>query len=274
MRGAAAVALSATLWGTWVLILDRAAIDGLWAATLSLTAIAVGGLPLVRHRLVRDRGSLLALAAIGVADALNNALYFAALERGPVATAVLTHYLAPLIVALASPLVLRTLPRPRTWFAVVASLGGLALVLGPGGGDSTTAVLGAASAFAYATNILISKRFSGRLRPAELLVWHAVVSAALLWPVALTRPTPSTEGASIVLAAGLVIGLFGGVIFMWGLGRIPAARVGVLTYIEPLVGLLLGIFVLGEPMAPLAPLGAAVILGAGLLVVTEREAPA
>jgi drug/metabolite transporter (DMT)-like permease len=274
LLGAGAVALAATLWGLWGLFIRESGVSGPWSAALALTTIALAGLPLLPRRLPRERRLWAALAAIGVADAANAICYFQALERGPVATAVLTHYLAPLVVAGLSPWVLGARPRPRTWIAMAVSLGGLALLLGGAtGGAIATATLGAASALGYAANVLISKRFGDRLTPSELLVWHSLISAALLWPFALGHPAPSVHGAALVLGAALLSGLTAGWLFLWGLARLPAARAGVLTYLEPLVGVLIGRLVLGEPMAPGAPLGAALILGAGLVVVTDAPAP-
>ena len=59
-----------------------------------------------------DRGAVIALVIVGIADAGNMLLYFLALDRGPIVVAVLSHYLAPTLVALAAPLVLaeRVLP--------------------------------------------------------------------------------------------------------------------------------------------------------------------
>ena len=47
------------------------------------------------------------IGAFGISDALSCGLYFAAMQTTSVAVAVLTHYLAPLLVAVSAPLVLR-----------------------------------------------------------------------------------------------------------------------------------------------------------------------
>ena len=47
------------------------------------------------------------MAWLGVGDALNAYFFFEAYQRTSVAIAVLTHYLAPLFIAIGAPLLLR-----------------------------------------------------------------------------------------------------------------------------------------------------------------------
>ncbi len=272
--GAAAIAFAACCWGLWGLFIQSSGVTGPWAATLTLATMGVAGLPLLPRRLPRERRLWLALAGSGVADAGNAVFFFAALQRGPVATAVLTHYLAPLVVAALSPWALGVRPRARTWVAMGVSLGGLALLLGGAtDADLVTALLGAASALFYGANVLISKRFGERLAPSELLVWHSLIAVPLVLPLALTFPTPTLRGAGTIVGAAVLSGMVAGLLFLWGLERVTAARASVLTYLEPLVGVLIGVLVLGEPMAPLAPFGAALILAAGVVVAADASPP-
>ena len=79
-----------------------------------------------------------ALALHGLFDAANAALFFGAVQRGPVAVAVLTHYLAPLLIALAAPWLLRERRSTR------ALLGATAEVVDPiAAGSGTVRISGA-----------------------------------------------------------------------------------------------------------------------------------
>jgi drug/metabolite transporter (DMT)-like permease len=48
--------------------------------------------------------------------------------------------------------------------------------------------------------------------------------------------------------------------------RVPASRAGIFLNLEPLVGALLGILVLGEAWGPATIVGGALIVGAALVV--------
>lgn len=273
-QGSLAVAVAATLWGGWGLVLDAAGLPGPQAGCLALFTIAVGAAPLLPRRIPRARLDWALLGAIGVCDAGNTLLFFQALRRGPIGIAVLSHYLAPILVALLSPLILRALPSRTTLIALPVSLAGLVLLLGPDalavGAAGTTAALGAGSAVFYALNVVLSKGLARRLAPAEVLVWHVIISALLLLPFALAFPAPTLRGAALVVGGAVVSGVGGGFLFLWGLARIPASRAGVLSYLEPVVGVTLGALVLGERMPAWGPVGVAMVLGAGL-VVTARS---
>ena len=70
------------------------------------------------------------VAWLGVSDSFNMLLFFAAYKL-TIAVSVLTHYLTPIFVALAAPLLLRERMTGRTVLAVAASFVGLAIMLGP-----------------------------------------------------------------------------------------------------------------------------------------------
>src|SRR5512141_865149 len=138
------------MWGSWPLVLRTA---GLAPAASALIGMVVQALPApllaLRERAgFRDRGAVLALAGFGVFDALQCALYFPALTRGPISVAALTHYLGPVLVALVAGFIPGERTSRRALAAAPLSLLGLLLVVGPPGqAPVTTAVLGAGSAF-------------------------------------------------------------------------------------------------------------------------------
>lgn len=269
--GALAVAVAACTWGFWGLAIRQSGQSGLHVPCIVLASVALLGIPLLPRRLPPDRACWLALAATGVTDAANTYLYFESLARGPQPVAVLSHYLAPILVAALTPLLLHTRAPRVTWLALPVSLVGLGLLLGPEalslGRASTTAALGAASAVFYALQVLIQKKFAGRMTPGELLVWHAGFAALFLLPMALRETMPPLSGALWLVGGGFVGGCFAGTLFLWGLSHVSAATAGVLTYVEPLVGVSVGVTLLGETMSNAAPLGAALILVSGLAVV-------
>lgn len=274
-RGLLAVTAAACSWGTWPLFVRAGGQSGLVVAFLTMAVMAVPSVLFLRRFRLDDRGAVLALLVVGVADAANVALYFSALESGPVVVAVLTHYLAPLLVALFAPLLLRELRSRRALLATPVMLVGLWLVLpsGPGAGAATTtALLGAGSAVFYAALVLASRRAAVAFPPLAVTSLHAAVSAALLLVVFHARALPSQldGGVAVLLVGASVNGLLGAFLFNYGLPRIGAQRTGVLTYLEPLVAALVGVVALGEAASVAMAAGLALMLGAGAWVATER----
>ena len=123
--GYALVALAACSWGTWPLILRSAEhvapMSAAFESSVLMVVLALVTGPLVlRDRIVRRATALVWLGVgwLGVGDALNAYFFFRAYQTTSVAIAVLTHYLAPLFVALGSPLLLRERPTLQTAVAI------------------------------------------------------------------------------------------------------------------------------------------------------------
>src|SRR5260221_11029934 len=152
-----------------------------------LLTIAVAWLPSAAvasaRRVRRSRTAWLLLGASALTDAGNYICYFSALDRGPIALAVLTHYLAPVVVAVLAPVLLREALTRRTAWSLAASVGGLALlVLGDGGlagAPARTAARGARSAIFYGLNTLVPKKLFDDFASSELLAYHCLVSAGM-----------------------------------------------------------------------------------------------
>lgn len=277
------VALAATAWGTWSLFLRPAAVDPRWSSAIMLLTVTLAAAPTLLRASARGPSEgpprrareWWAIVGLGVFDAANAGLFFAAMSVTSVAVAVLSHYLAPVFVASAAPWVLRT-PRARGALplAMVALLG-LALVLEPWrveggvGRPLLGAALGAGSAVFYATNVLITKKVGPRFTAEEQLVYHAALSALLLGGVALAMgaPVPSVKGALLVILASVVVGATAGLAFLQGLKRIPAEHAGMLTFLEPLTAVLVAWLAWGERPGWAAAVGGSLVLTAGVLAI-------
>jgi drug/metabolite transporter (DMT)-like permease len=265
------VAAAAILWGGWSLVLRPSGLTALEASMVVLLVLALPAPFVFRREALRDRGAARALVLLGLADVGNMVLYFAAIRRGPVAVAVLTHYLAPLLVALAAPW-LGDPRSPRALLAAPFSLLGLLLLLWrPGAGiPAVTAALGAGSAVFYAAVVFAARRAGRAFRPMAVTALHAVISAAALLLLfgsdALPPPGP---GALRVAGGALVCGIAASLLFYGGLSRVSAPVAGALTYLEPLSAALAGLLAFGERLGAGALAGAAAIVACGIWVALE-----
>jgi drug/metabolite transporter (DMT)-like permease len=283
----AAVALAACAWGTWGLIVRRTDPAGAMPSALQSTIVmavmtAVSGVAALRDRVPgrAPRRARAWVAWLGVSDSFNILLFFAAYKL-TITVSVLTHYLTPIFVALAAPLVLRERMTAWTAAAVFASFAGLALMLAPSSGAApsavilTSALFGAGSAVFYASNVLVNKLIASHFSTSESMFWHGVVGtpllAAFVSPSAWSAVDPRAAGLLAVAAIGP--GALAGMTFVWGLRRMPAANASTLTLLEPLVSILLAAALLGERLGARAIAGGALILG-GAVVVMRQQAGA
>ncbi len=216
---------------------------------------------------------------LSVGDAVNMAAFFGAMSKTTVAVAVLTHYFAPILVALFAPLV----EGYRVRFAVSSAflaLVGLTLVLEPwnpariSGDVLAGALLGTLSACAYACNLFASNRLAKRIGAARTQGYHFFVSALLLAPFAfdVSWAEVSAKSLALVAAGSLIPGTFAGFIFVRSMGAIGSARAAILAYIEPLVAVVVGFVAFHETLPPIAFIGGALIILAGLVVSRSQNA--
>lgn len=278
-----AVALAAATWGTWKLwlppggVLDPAA-QGAIILTVSAVASAVAhrfSTPVDRPAPTsRDRAWLV---ACGISEAANYLLYFRALSYGDSAAACVSHYLAPVLVALASPLLREPMGRRVPVATALAFVGTMALVgIGePGPGTRAAATLGAASALFYAGNIIVSKRLARCYGPWALVGLHNAIAAPVVWAMTSTAPwTAGTRELGLAITGSLLGGTIAAGVYFYGLARIPAAKAAVLSYLEPVGAATVGVLVLGEPVSAVRVGAIALVLGTGVAVALEKaEAP-
>jgi drug/metabolite transporter (DMT)-like permease len=283
----AAVAFAACAWGTWGLVIRHvdAIAPGTPVALQSTLVMAVitvtTGLAAIVDRVPgraswRTRGWV---AWLGVGDAFNLLLFFAAYKL-TIAVSVLTHYLAPVFVAIAAPLVLRERMTARMAVAIGTSFAGLAVMLVPSAGAAdarsawVSALLGAGSAVFYASNVIVNKIVAREVSTSETMFWHGVVATPLLAGFVPLDAWGRVDahGALFLGAATIVPGAMAGLAFVWGLRRMPAAHASTLTLLEPLVSIALGAAALGERLGLYTALGGALVLAGSLVVMIQPGA--
>ncbi|MDB5212246.1 MAG: putative rane protein [Myxococcaceae bacterium] len=276
------VAFAASLWGTWPVFLRSAPMPAALQSAMLMAVLTLASLPVMlgdRLRVKPTPAQWLGVAWLGIGDALNVVLFFAAYQRTTVAIAVLTHYLTPIFVAVAAPFVLGEKARVRTFGAVTVAFVGLVLLLEPwrvglGRSDVMGAALGAGSAVFYASNVLVNKRLVKAFSGSEMMFFHGLVATPLLFALVPTSEYAlvSKHALAVVLLGALGPGALGGLLFVWGLRRIAASHASVLTLLEPFVAVLLASALMGERVGTLSFFGGALILAGAVLVVTGREA--
>jgi drug/metabolite transporter (DMT)-like permease len=177
-------------------------------------------------------------------------------------------------------------PGPRVVVGMLLGFAGVALLVAPGRLDGSVDPLGAGvilvGTVAWAGGSLYSRSAP---QPASLLLSIgmqmfvggalAMVVGSLLgeWArVDLAAVTPASWLAFAYLLIFATLITFPA--YIWLLRVVPAARVSTYAYVNPVVALLLGWLIAGEPLGIRSLVAAALIVVSVLMVVTRGAAPA
>jgi drug/metabolite transporter (DMT)-like permease len=183
----------------------------------------------------------------------------------------------PIFTALVATAFLRTLPGRSQMIGLAVGFGGIVAIAAPSAGAGTTQAIGvvmvvaATVCYALSLNLVI---------PLQQRYGSAAVMARVLW-VAAIAVTPfgllglrGSEFAWPSLIAVAAVGILGtglAFILMGALiGRVGATRSAFITYVMPVVALILGVAFRGEVISPIAIAGVALVI-AGALLASRRE---
>ncbi|WP_369688610.1 DMT family transporter [Roseateles chitosanitabidus] len=156
----------------------------------------------------------------------------------------------------------RSAPAATVWLTTLA--GGRAAILG-----DALALL--ASVCWGATTVTIRCSALSRAPASETLLYQLLCAAAILLPASHLLGEAHFDGSALAwshLAFQTVVVSFASFLtWFWMLRRYLASPLGVLTFLTPLLGVLLGVWLLGERLQPTFLLGGALVL-AGILMVS------
>lgn len=179
-----------------------------------------------------------------------------------------------IIVALSGPVLGEKVGLAR-WLAIAAGLAGVLVILQPGSGVfSAAALLPLASATMFALYSLLTRRATQAEDAFLSLFWSGIFGAGLITGIGLFWWEPMTG------ADWLWMGLYGGlaVFANWLLIRCyevaEASAVQPFAYFQIVFVSIAGLVVFGETLAPHVVLGAAIVVGAGLVTLLYGRRPA
>lgn len=221
------------------------------------------------------------LAGISAALTLNLLCYFLAIRATGVAVAIFLSYLAPVYLAVVAPRLLGERTERAVWVALAVGLAGMGLILVPGllleGARLSASGLFFAwlAGVMYAVYLLFAKglRARGVRSTAVVTVQSAVVAAVLLVPGLLSLAAAGYvwSGRDVLLGAllGLVTTAFSFSVFMDGLHYVRVQQASIIAYLEPVSAPLYALLLLGQRPSAWTVAGGALIVAAGILVVTR-----
>jgi len=213
---------------------------------------------------------LLLLLLSGMAMGFNWILLFEAYKYTTVSIATLSYYFAPVLVTAASTILFREKLTAKQVICFVMSTIGIVMVTGigglAGGGRNAIGILfGLGAAVLYATCILINKfikNVEGIHRTfLQFLAAILVVTPYVLMTSGITLHNMTTTGWVNLLIVGLFHTGITYCMYFTALKHVTGQQVAILSYIDPLVAVIISVTVLGESMTALQLAGGILILG-------------
>ncbi len=209
----------------------------------------------------------------GVAMGINWILLFEAYKYTTVSVATLSYYFAPVIVTAVCPILFKEKLTKKQILCFIMSTLGLVMITGIGDtgeeGNFIGILFGLGAAVFYATVILLNK-FIKNVEGIHRTFLQFVAAVVTLLPyVLLTSGITLGNLNSIGWVSLLVIGLVHTgltyCMYFSSLKEMPGQQVAILSYIDPLVAVLMSVTVLGEDISALQIIGGILILGFTLL---------
>ena len=249
---------------------------GLLGALFLLALVHLRG-----NRLDRDaiRPMLSRLLLSGAMIGFNWILLFEAYRYTTVAIATLCYYMAPVFILITVPFVLHERLTLRKALCILAALLGMALVSGVSGSagavDWRGILCGLGAAVLYACVVIVNKFI--RYVPAyNKTIVQIVTAGAVLIPYVIV-----VEGFSevhftptvvlMLLLAGLVHTGCAYALYFGSIDALSAQTLALLSYLDPVIAILLSALVLRERMTGAQAIGAILILCAAVVAVLPER---
>jgi drug/metabolite transporter (DMT)-like permease len=291
--GYGACALAGTLWGT-----------GFYFGKIALTRMSVGhmvfyrflfaSLGLLPALMVRPRrpgfngkewGILLLASFLGIP--VQFLLQFYGLSLTTVSHAALMVGTMPVILALGATIFMHERLDWRGWLALAGSTAGVALITLSGtqghtaNGPTLTGDLLVVLSLVIALGWILLNRHLLHGHSARVVTTYGTISGMLMlvvW-VAIVDGPPPVHGVEArvwvaLICGGLLCTAATTFLWNWGIHRVPASRAGVFLNIEPALGSMLGVELLGDRLGPGAWIGGALIIAAAVVLTTTGQVDA
>lgn len=233
---------------------------------IMLATIVPGrGVKVLKSRRPRDqvlRGASMLTATL---------MFFTTLHYLPQAEATAINFLAPLILLLVAPLVLKEPARLSRWVAAGCAFVGVLIIIRPGSGlDPVGVTIGLLSAFCFAAQYIFTRRVAGD-DPYTSIIWSGGVGTVLLTPVLFLVPADDWmvldnmgPWAWFLLCSTGLTGALGHLLQIGAYRNAPASALAPFTYFSVISASIVGWIVTGHFPDKVTWIGIGVIFLSGV----------
>ncbi len=197
-----------------------------------------------------SRAAWRSIIVYGVALGVMNLLFYTALTTVPLGVAVALEFTGPLAVAMAAS------RRPIDFVWIALAVAGLALILRPtgataGGLDPVGVACALGAGVCWALYIIFGQKAGGE-HGMQTTALGMVIAALIVIPIGAVHAGAALLSPAILLT-GAMVGLLGTALpyalEMIALTRLPTRTFGTLMSLEPAVGALAGLIMLGQVLS-------------------------
>lgn len=230
---------------------------------------------------IRLRGKRITLILLGAFNAGAMVSYYMAVSFTNVSISVLLLYTAPLYVLLLAPVLLKEKHNKKSLIALILSLTGIVMVIGPenlvsGSGTEPAylfgVLMGLFSGFFYACVTITSRYLRNEYSGLEQLFISTFVMLLLLLPFAKQATvTALVENLPVLLFLGVTITSVGSILYFTGLLHVKAQNASILSLLEPVSAIFFAYLLLKDPISTETLFGCVLILSSSFLASLEEE---
>lgn len=230
------------------------------------------------HIYLRDIPHFIGLGVVSIA--LFNWCYFTVMEQSSLSIAVVLLYTSPVFVALMSRFIFKEPLTKNKLIAICFTLAGCALVAGllPGGApavEPSILLLGLASGFFCGIYSVIGKFVSRKYSSITITAYSMLCGSIVLLPISglYSRLHLFQEWEVWVWALGsvLVSTILAYILYTAGLKYIEAGKAAILSTVEPIVAILVGVLVFRDVLTAWQLLGIVLVLSSVLLAIFSKR---
>ncbi len=214
---------------------------------------------------VRDGGGAGVLSALFLGATF--CLFILAVTRTTVANAAALMSTGPLMLTASAWLFLGEKPRAVTWLAILAALGGVALMFADGigsGGAMMGNLLALGIPAAFTASYILLRRAPGRMDPTVTSMVASLFAALAMLPFAWPLAPPGAD-LPVLLAMGVLQTGMGLVLMSQAIPRLSAGELGMVGLLEMVLAPVWVWLAIGEQPTGAALLGGVVVVGAVFL---------
>ncbi len=210
----------------------------------------------------------------GIFIGFNWILLFEAYNNTSVAIATLCYYMAPVIVILLSPIVLKEKLNAKKWASIIASVIGMVLISGVlNGGNEATGIkgiiFGLGAALLYALVILCNKKITN-ISPYDKTIYQLSTATIVLIPYTFMTEKISISDFDLkiillLVFVGIVHTGFTYFLYFGSISNLRTQTVALYSYIDPICAIFLSAVILKEKFGIFELIGTLLILGSTIV---------
>ncbi len=251
--------------------------EGISAVILLPLALKEGGILRIKRS---EFPGFVAAGAIGFAGSVGFQFYGTDLAGAALGSLVTAS--SPVLIAVLGALVLKEEVPIRRWVSIAIALAGMTIVVGtpaPGKNVRSGVLLLLVAALAWSIYTIVSTKLLERHSALTVVSVACSVGALTSLPFAAvsfansSHPLPLTVfgwmEVGYISAVGMAFAFF---LWIWGFKHVEASRGGVMLLVQPLVGVLLGVLILGERISSGTVIGGTLVcIGVTFAIISTKK---